>query len=92
MDALRKMTLMPTQRLEGRVPAMKDKGRVRVGADADITIFDPGRIIDRATYREPSAPSAGIQFVLVNGAVVVANGRIREGLSPGRPIRAPMTN
>jgi N-acyl-D-aspartate/D-glutamate deacylase len=92
MDALRKMTLMPAQRLEGRVPPMKDKGRVRVGADADITVFDPGRIIDRATYREPSAPSAGIQFVLVNGVVVVANGRIHDGVAPGRPIRAPMTN
>jgi dihydroorotase len=92
MDALRKMTLMPAQRLEARVPAMKDKGRLRVGADADITIFDPDRIIDRATYRDPTAPSAGIQFVIVNGAVVVENGRIREGVASGRPIRAPVTN
>jgi dihydroorotase len=92
MDALRKMTLMPAQRLEGRVPAMRDKGRLRVGADADITVFDSDRIIDRATYRDPSVPSAGIQFVLVNGAVVVENGRIREGVAPGRPIRAPVTN
>ena len=92
LDALRKMTLMPAQRLEVRVPAMKDKGRLREGADADITVFDPERIIDRATYRNPSAPSAGVQFVIVNGAVVVENGRIREGLAPGRPIRAPVTN
>ena len=86
------MTLMPAQRLEVRVPAMKDKGRLREGADADITVFDPERIIDRATYRNPSAPSAGVQFVIANGAVVVENGRIREGLAPGRPIRAPVTN
>jgi N-acyl-D-aspartate/D-glutamate deacylase len=52
---------------------------------ADITIFDPDRIIDRATYRDPTAPSAGIQFVLVNGAVVVENGRIREGVAPVAP-------
>ena len=45
-------------------------------------MFDPHRVIDRATYREPSAPSAGIQFVIVNGSVVVPNGRIRQG---GRP-------
>ena len=92
MDALRKMTLMPARRLESRVPTMKDKGRLRVGADADITIFDADRIIDRATYREPSVPSAGIQFVLVNGAVVVEKGRIRKAITPGRPIRAPVTN
>ena len=92
MDALRKMTLMPAQRLERRVPAMKDKGRLRVGADADITVFDPNRITDRATYRDPSTPSTGIQFVIINGSVVVANGRIREGVAPGRPIRAPVTN
>jgi dihydroorotase len=92
MDALRKMTVMPAQRLEARVPAMKNKGRIRIGADADITVFDPDRIIDRATYREPTTPSAGIQFVLVNGSVVVANGGIREGVAPGRLIRAPVTN
>lgn len=92
MDALRKMTLMPAQRLEARVPAMKNKGRIRISADADVTVFDQDRIIDRATYREPSTPSAGIQFVLVNGSVVVANGRIRERVTPGRPVRARVTN
>ena len=59
MDAIRKMTLMPAQRLQARVPAMKAKGRLRVGADADITIFDAARIIDRSTYREPTIPPAG---------------------------------
>ena len=49
MDALRKMTLMPAQRLEARVPAMRQKGRLQVGADADITIFDPATVIDRST-------------------------------------------
>jgi N-acyl-D-aspartate/D-glutamate deacylase len=92
MEALRKMTLMPARRLEKRVPTMQDKGRLSVGADADITIFDASQILDRATYRDPSAPSAGIKFVLVNGTVVVENGRIREGIFPGRPIRAPETN
>src|SRR6266540_1461294 len=47
MDAIRKMTLMPAQRLEARVPAMRQKGRLRVGADADITIFDAGKVVDR---------------------------------------------
>jgi dihydroorotase len=89
MDAVRKMTLMPAQRLEARVPGMRRKGRLRVGADADITIFDPATIIDRSTYREPSLAPVGIQHVLVNGLSVVANGQFVEGVAPGKAIRAP---
>jgi N-acyl-D-aspartate/D-glutamate deacylase len=89
MDAIRKMTLMPAQRLEARVPAMKQKGRLRVGADADITIFDPATVVDRSTYREPSLPPVGIQHVIVNGVSVVANGQAVEGVAPGKAVRAP---
>jgi dihydroorotase len=92
IDALRKMTLMPARRLEARVPAMRDKGRIRVGADADLTIFDPARVIDRATYREPSLPAAGIQYVLVNGVPVVRAGTFVSGVAPGRAVRAPQQN
>ena len=87
MDAIRKMTLMPAQRLEARVPAMRQKGRLRVGADADITIFDPATVIDRSTYREPSLPPVGIQYVIVNGVSVVANGQAVEGVAPGKAVR-----
>src|SRR6266566_6924637 len=73
MEAIRKMTLLPAQRLEARVPAMHQKGRLRVGADADITLFDPATVLDRSTYREPSLPPVGIQHVIVNGVSVVAN-------------------
>jgi len=89
MDAIRKMTLMPAQRLEARVPAMRQKGRLRVGADADITIFDESRVLDRSTYREPSLSPVGIQHVIVNGVSVVANGRAVEGVAPGKEVRAP---
>jgi N-acyl-D-aspartate/D-glutamate deacylase len=89
MDALRKMTLMPARRLEARVPAMRNKGRIRVGADADITVFDPVRIIDRATYREPSLPSEGIQYVVVGGVPVVRAETVVKGVTPGRGVRAP---
>jgi dihydroorotase len=88
MTALRKMTLMPAQRLEKRAPVFKDKGRIRVGADADITIFDPGRVIDKATYEEPLRYSEGIQFVLVNGVPVLKDGQLVDGVLPGRAARA----
>src|SRR5215470_1894823 len=65
MTALRKMTLLPAQRLEKRAPAFQNKGRIRIGADADITIFDPVTIIDKATFEEPLEFSAGISCVLV---------------------------
>src|ERR1043166_2704946 len=87
MDAIRKMTLMPAQRLEARVPAMRQKGRLRAGADADITIFDPATVIDRSTYREPSLAPVGIQHVIVSGVSVVANGRAVEGVTPGKAVR-----
>lgn len=89
MDALTKMTLMPAQRLERRVPSMIKKGRIKVGADADLTIFDPQTIIDRATFEEPAKYSEGIKFVLVNGVQIVKDGQLQSGVSPGRPIRAP---
>jgi dihydroorotase len=90
IDALRKMTLMPAQRLETRVPAMRSKGRLRVGADADLVVFDAGRVLDQSTYREPSRPPIGIDHVIVNGVPVVANGTVVEGVTPGRPVRAPV--
>src|SRR3989454_6547746 len=89
MDAIRKMTLMPAQRLQRQVPAMRQKGRLRVGADADITIFDPATVLDRSTYREPSLPPVGIQHVIVNGVSVVAYGRAVDGVAPGKAVRAP---
>ena len=89
MEAVRKMTLMPAVRLEARVPSMKQKGRLRVGADADITVFDAATVMDRSTYREPSLPPVGIQHVIVNGVSVVTNGRAVEGVAPGKPVRAP---
>jgi len=91
MTALRKMTLMPAQRLEKRAPAFQNKGRIRVGSDADITVFDATRVIDKATYDDPLQYSEGIQFVLVNGVPVVKDGQLVEGVFPGRAARAPIS-
>jgi N-acyl-D-aspartate/D-glutamate deacylase len=92
MTAIRKMTLLPAQRLEKRAPAFRDKGRIRVGAVADITVFDPNRVIDKATFEEPLQYSDGIPYVLVNGVAVVKNGQLVDGVFPGRAARAPITH
>lgn len=88
IDAVRKMTLLPAQRLEGISPQMVNKGRVRIGADADLTIFDPSRVIDRATYDAPDQYSDGIIHVLVDGTFVVRDSALVDGVSPGKPIRS----
>jgi len=88
MEALRKMTIEPARRLEGYVAVMKSKGRLEAGADADITIFDAATVIDRSTYTNPTIPSDGIEFVLVNGVPVVDDGELVSDARPGRPIKA----
>jgi N-acyl-D-aspartate/D-glutamate deacylase len=82
MDALRKMSLMPAQRL-----GIQSKGRLQVGADADVTVFDPDRVIDRATFDNPAQYSEGIPYVLVNGAFVVKDGQVQPNVAPGRGLR-----
>jgi N-acyl-D-aspartate/D-glutamate deacylase len=89
MDALRRMTIEPARRLAGYVPAMETKGRLSVGADADITILDAGTVIDRSTYTNPTLPSEGIPYVLVNGVLVVEGGELVPDARPGRAIRVP---
>jgi len=86
MQALSKMTIQPARRVEGIAPMMARKGRVQVGADADLTLFDAETVIDRADYVNPSAPSAGIVDVFVGGTAVVRDGQIVEGVYPGRAI------
>lgn len=90
MEALRKITLMPAQRLERRAPALRSKGRLRVGADADLTLFDPDRVRDLATWSAPTTPPEGIPYVLVDGVPVVERGVVRRDVAPGRPVRAPI--
>jgi len=88
MDAIGKMTLLPARRLEAIAPAMHRKGRVQIGSDADLTLFDPAAVSDRATYREPTLTSAGIPFVIVGGVAVVDRGRIVKTAWPGKGVKS----
>jgi N-acyl-D-aspartate/D-glutamate deacylase len=87
MTALRKISLMPADRLAPFVPAMRRKGRIGVGMDADLTVIDPARVIDRATYEKPAQFSEGIRHVIVGGTFVVRDEQLVPNVAPGRPIR-----
>ena len=69
------------------MPQMRDKGRLRLGADADLVIFDAQRVTDRATFAEPARYSEGIVHVLVGGIAVVRDEALVEGVAPGQAIR-----
>ena len=86
MTAIEKMTLLPAKRLEGISPMMRFKGRIQVGADADITIFNPDTIIDKATFEKGLEFSAGIEYVMVNGSFVLRNGKTVTGVFAGQPV------
>ena len=87
-EALAKCSLRPAQVLQDRVPGMRRKGRMQAGCDADIVVFDPAAITDRASYDDSTRPSAGIRHVLVNGTFVVRDGDVVTDARPGRPVRA----
>lgn len=84
--AIEKMTLLPAKMLEKVVPMMRFKGRIQVGADADITIFNPNTVIDKATFEEGLKFSEGIEYVMVNGSFILKNGKTVENVFPGQPI------
>ncbi len=88
IEAIRKMSLMPAQRLEAATLAARRKGRLQEGADADIIVFDPATIEDKATYRAPKEPSVGMKYVLVMGTPVVEAGQVVVGAAPGQAIKA----
>ena len=89
--AIRKMTLLPARRLENIVPSMARKGRLQVGADADIVVFDAENIIDTATFESGPSFSEGVKFVFVNGVAVVMDGEAVPDVFPGNPIRSRNT-
>lgn len=89
MDAIRKMSLMPAQRLEKATPAARLKGRIQEGADADIVVFDPRTVADHSTYQIPMEPSTGMRFVIVGGTVLIDQGKLVPNTFPGKPLVGP---
>jgi N-acyl-D-aspartate/D-glutamate deacylase len=86
MDAIRKMSLMPAQRLEKATPAARRKGRLQEGADADIVVFDPKTVADRSTYAAPREPSIGMKYVIVAGTLLIEQGKLNADTFPGKPL------
>jgi N-acyl-D-aspartate/D-glutamate deacylase len=86
-QAITKASLLPARVLQGYSPAFRRKGRIRVGADADLTVFDPARIEDHATYAAPFEPSTGIRHVIVGGVFALRDGEVLENSFPGSRIR-----
>lgn len=84
VTAITKMTLLPARRLEDIAPVFSRKGRIQVGADADITVFDAEEIIDHSTYSKPFEASSGVKYLLVNGDLVVREGEFQQNTAPGQ--------
>ena len=86
MNGLARITIMPARRLETTSAHARRKGRLQPGADADVTVFDPERIIDTATFEDDLSYSEGVVHVLVNGQFVVRDGALVAGATPGRAL------
>jgi len=93
MLAISKMTHMPAKFMQDNgVSQMANKGRLQVGADADITIFNPDTVKQVATPANGGLPSTGIPYVVVNGTIVVNDSKVLKDVYPGRPIRNAVQN
>jgi N-acyl-D-glutamate deacylase len=91
MDAIRKASLNPAQIMGKGTPMMHKKGRLQVGLDADIIVFDPEAVTEKATFKDSCQTSAGMKHVLVNGTLLIRDEQLDTEAFPGRPMRRPVT-
>jgi N-acyl-D-glutamate deacylase len=92
MDAIRRTSLNACLILEESVPALKKKGRIQEGMDADVVVFDPETITDKATFTDPCQISEGMHHVIVHGTFVIRDGNLDTSAMPGRAVRAPIVD
>ena len=90
LEAVRKCSLIPAEILAPSTPAMRAKGRMRPGADADIVVFDPETLADRAEFSAMNRPAEGVRHLLVGGEPVIADGVMDVAARPGQPVRRPL--
>ena len=90
MEGIRKCALIPAEILSASTPAMRNKGRLQAGADADIVAFDYEKLSDRATFTAMNRPSEGVRHLVVSGQPLIADGVLDLAARPGRPVRRPV--
>ncbi len=89
-EGVRKCALIPAEILAASTPAMRSKGRLSVGADADVVVFDYETLADRAEFSAMNRPSEGVRHLLVGGQALITDGIMDVTLRPGRPVRRPL--
>jgi len=90
LDGIRKCTLIPAEILSASTPAMRSKGRLQVGADADIVVFDFDALTDRATFTAMNRASEGVRHLVVSGEPLISDGVLDVAARPGQPVRRPV--
>jgi N-acyl-D-glutamate deacylase len=90
IDGLAKCTLIPAQILAASTPQLRQKGRVQVGCDADLVVFDLATLTDRAEFKAMNRAAEGMRHVLVGGTAVITDGELDLAARPGRPVRRPV--
>jgi N-acyl-D-glutamate deacylase len=90
LEGVRKCALIPAQILEASTPAMRAKGRLMVGADADVVVFDFDALTDRAEFSAMNRPAEGVRHLLVGGEPLISDGVMDVAARPGRPVRRPV--
>src|SRR4051812_12419000 len=90
LEGVRKCALIPAEILEASTPAMRAKGRLQPGGDADVVVFDFAALTDRAEFSAMNRPAEGVRHLLVSGYPVIADGVLEVGARPGQPVRRPV--